>query len=93
MDKSAICRLVRIDWDTVGRIISRVCAEELDGERPENLFEIAIDEVSWKRRHNYLTLIADHIRGQIVWAPRATPRRRRIGSSGSSARAARTRSR
>ena len=22
---------------------------------------------SWKRQHNYLTLVADHIRGQIVW--------------------------
>jgi len=32
-----------------------------------NLFEIGIDEVSWKRQHNYLTLVADHIRGQIVW--------------------------
>src|SRR5512135_240069 len=66
-DKSAICRLVRIDWDTVGRIIARVCAEELDGDRLENLFEIGIDEISWKRQHNYLTLISDHIRGQIVW--------------------------
>jgi transposase len=66
-DKSTICRLVRIDWDTVGRIISRVCADELDPDRLENLFEIGIDEVSWKRQHNYLTLIADHIRRQIVW--------------------------
>jgi len=67
MDKSAITRLLRIDWDTVGRIIARVCAEELDPDRLENLFEIGIDEVSWKRQHNYLTLVADHLRGQIVW--------------------------
>jgi transposase len=67
MDKSAITRLVRIDWDTVGRIVSRVCADELDPDRLENLFEIGIDEVSWKRQHNYLTLVADHIRSQIVW--------------------------
>jgi transposase len=26
-----------------------------------------VDEVSWKRQHNYLTLVADHVRGQIVW--------------------------
>ena len=25
-----------------------------------NLFEIGVDEVSWKRQHNYLTLVADH---------------------------------
>ena len=67
MDKTAITRLVGIDWDTVGRIISRVCADELNPDRLENLFEIGIDEVSWKRQHNYLTLVADHLRGQIVW--------------------------
>jgi transposase len=66
-DKTTIKRMVRIDWDTVGRIIARVCADELDPDRLENLFEIGIDEVSWKRQHNYLTLIADHLRGQIVW--------------------------
>jgi hypothetical protein len=26
-----------------------------------------VDEVSWKRQHNYLTLVADHRRGTIVW--------------------------
>ena len=66
-DKTTITRLVRIDWDTVGRIIARVCADELDRDRLENLFDIGFDEASWKRQHNYLTLVADHIRGQIVW--------------------------
>jgi transposase len=44
-----------------------VCEDELDPDRLENLFEIGVDEVSWKRQHNYLTLVADHLRGQIVW--------------------------
>jgi transposase len=66
-DKTTIRRLVRIDWDTVGRIISRVTADELDPNRLENLFEIGVDEVSWRKQHRYLTLVADHIRGQIVW--------------------------
>ncbi|MGH2898859.1 MAG: transposase [Solirubrobacteraceae bacterium] len=67
VDKSAICRLLRIDWDTVGRIIARVCADELDPDRLRALFDIGIDEVSWKKRHNYLTLVADHRAGKIVW--------------------------
>ena len=46
-DKTTVKRLVRIDWDTVGRIIARVCADELDRDRLHNLFEIGIDEVSW----------------------------------------------
>lgn len=48
VDKSAITRLLRIDWDTVGRIIARVCADELDPDRLTALFDIGIDEVSWK---------------------------------------------
>ena len=67
VDKSAICRLLRVDWDTVGRIIERVCADELDPARLQELYDIGIDEVSWKRQHNYLTLVADHRAGKIVW--------------------------
>ena len=66
-DKTTIKAMLRIDWDTVGRIVKRVCDDELDPGRLDGLFDIGIDEVSWKRQHNYLTLVADHIRGQIVW--------------------------
>jgi len=66
-DKTTITRLVRIHWRTVGRIIERVCADELDPDRLEGLFEIGIDEVSWRKQHRYLTLVTDHHRGQVVW--------------------------
>jgi transposase len=66
-DKSTVKRLLRIDWDTVGRIVKRVCDDELDPDRLEDLYDIGVDEVSWKRQHNYLTLVADHRRGKIVW--------------------------
>jgi len=33
MDKTALRRLVRIDWDTVGRIVERVMATGLDPDR------------------------------------------------------------
>jgi len=33
MDKAAVCRLVRIDWDTVGRVITRVVDDGLDPDR------------------------------------------------------------
>ncbi len=67
MDKTAICRLTRIDWDTVGRIISRVMDTELNPDRLEGLFNIGIDDVSWRRRHHYLTLISNHDTGKFVW--------------------------
>ncbi len=66
-DKSTVRRLVRIDWDTVGRIVERVCADELDGDRLMDLFDIGIDEVSWRKQHRYLTLVVDHRRRCVVW--------------------------
>ena len=66
-DKTAICRLVRIDWQTVGRIIERVGDELLDGDRLSDLFEISIDEVAWRKGHRYLTLVGDHRRRCVVW--------------------------
>jgi transposase len=45
-DKGTVKRLLRIDWGTVGRIVKRVCDEELDPDRLNELFEIGIDEVS-----------------------------------------------
>jgi transposase len=67
MDKTAIRRLVRIDWDTVGRIVSRVMDDSLDPDRLEGLFNMGIDDVSWRRHHHYLTLISNHDAGKFVW--------------------------
>ena len=67
MDKTAITRLVRVTWRTVGRIIERVVADELDPGRLDNLFEIGVDEISWRKHHKYLTLVANHRTSKIVW--------------------------
>lgn len=66
-DKTTICRLVRIDWDTVGRIITRVMDDALDPDRLNDLFEIGVDEVSWRKRHHYLTLVSNHHHNTVVW--------------------------
>jgi transposase len=66
-DKTATCRLTRIDWQTIGRIIARVGKELIDGDRLSDLFEISIDEVAWRKGHRYLTLVGDHRRGCVVW--------------------------
>lgn len=66
--KTALQRLLRIGWRTVGRICSRVVAERLAGDRFEGLRRIGIDEVSYRRGHRYLTLVLDHDSGRVVWA-------------------------
>lgn len=66
-DKTATCRLTRIDWQTIGRIIERVGEELIDEDRLSDLFEISIDEVAWRKGHRYLTLVGDHRRRCVVW--------------------------
>jgi transposase len=67
MDKTAIRRLVRIDWDTVGRIVERVMATGLDPGRLDKLFVAGVDEVSWRKGHSYLTLVSNHATRRMVW--------------------------
>jgi transposase len=67
-DKTATCRLTRIDWHTVGRIIKRVADEYLgELDRLSDLYAISIDEVARRKGHRYLTLVADHRRRCVVW--------------------------
>jgi transposase len=62
-----ITRLLRIGWTTVGRIVQRVVADHLDETRLEGLVRIGVDEISYRRHHRYLTSVADHATGAIVW--------------------------
>jgi len=74
MDKTALARLVRVDWDTTGRIIERVVADRLDPDRLQHLFQVGVDEVSWRKGHSYLTLVSNHEPGSSCGAARARTR-------------------
>jgi transposase len=67
MDKTAIARLCRVSWRTVGRVCERVAASELDPVRLDGLFRIGVDEISWRKHHKYLTLVVDHDGRKVVW--------------------------
>jgi len=67
MAKAPVARLMRIAWDTVGAIVERIVAERLDRGRLAGLKTIGVDEISYRRRHRYLTVVADHDSGRIVW--------------------------
>lgn len=66
--KTALARLLRLSWRTVGRICARVVAERLESSRFAGLRRIGVDEVSYRRGHRYLTLVCDHDTGRVVWA-------------------------
>lgn len=66
-DKTTICTFARIGWRTVGVICERVSGDVLDPDRLGGLVDIGVDEISWKKHHNYLTLVSNHATGKIVW--------------------------
>lgn len=69
MSKTAVCRLLRVSWRTVGAIVARVVAEAdaVVGDRLDGLRRIGIDEISYRRGHKYLTVVVDHDSGRLVW--------------------------
>jgi transposase len=68
MAKSQVQALLRVAWDTVGRIVARVVADHLDECRLAGLVAIGCDELSYRRGQRYLTNVADHHSGRIVWS-------------------------
>jgi len=65
---SVIERLMRLSWRSVAAIVRRVVASELDRRRLRELYVIGVDEISYRRGQRYLTLVADHADGAVVWA-------------------------
>ena len=68
MSQTQVTRLMRIGWETVGKIITRVVAEKLPSARLDGLELIGVDEVSYGAEHKFLTSVVDHEGGGIVWA-------------------------
>ena len=67
MDKTALATLMRCSWEAVAAIVTRVVAEQLDDTRLDDLYRIGVDEISYKRGHRYLTVVANHDTGKVVW--------------------------
>ena len=68
-DKTAVTKQMRIAWATVGKIVTRV-VRRLQGavDRLDGLRLIGVDELSYRRHHQYVTVVVDHERGEVVWA-------------------------
>jgi transposase len=67
-DKTTVVSMMRIAWTTVGSIVSRVVQRLSADDRLEGLRRIGVDELSYRRHHEYITVVTDHDSGKIVWA-------------------------
>lgn len=65
-DQTAVSQLFGISWVTVGKIAERLVDELLDPSRLSNLRRIGVDEISFRKRHRYLTVVTNHDTGNVV---------------------------
>ncbi len=68
--KTMVSSLLRISWNIIGSIISRM-RSELDPDpvaRFEGLVRIGVDETSYKKGHKYITVVINHDTGKVIWA-------------------------
>lgn len=66
--QTVVSRVMKISWPTVGNIIRRTVARRFTPLRVRKLYRIGVDEISYRKRHKYLTIVADHDTGQVVYA-------------------------
>lgn len=68
LSRKTVAEYLRISWDTVGPVMTRV-EKELSSKRSpfDNLVNIGIDETSYKKGHKYITVVVDHDTNRVVW--------------------------
>ena len=67
--KKVVAHFMRIAWNTVGPIISRV-RKDIDynpSKRFDGLVNIGVDETSYKKGHKYITVVVNHDTGKVIW--------------------------
>lgn len=67
MDRKSISTLMRCAWQTVTDIVARVVIDKLDDGRLDQLVHIGVDEIGYRRGHQYLTVVACHDTGRVAW--------------------------
>lgn len=66
--KTTVATLARIAWETVGSIVGRIVDRFRPGDVLDDLRDIGVDELSYRKHHEYITIVVDHRRGRVVWA-------------------------
>jgi transposase len=68
VDRTTASKTLRVAWRTIGQIVERVVARIGPADRLGGLERIGIDELSYRRHHEYITVVVDHVARKVVWA-------------------------
>jgi transposase len=67
MSKNGVAMLLRTTWETVDALVRRLVDEHLDSDRLDNLYRIGVDEIAYRKGRKFLTVVADHDTGRVVF--------------------------
>lgn len=67
MAKSSVATFLGTTWHTVDAIVRRAVAAHGGDCRFDDLRHIGIDEIAYKKGRKFLTVIADHRTGKVIW--------------------------
>ncbi|MEU4245239.1 ISL3 family transposase [Actinoplanes sp. NPDC026619] len=67
MSKSAVATLLGSTWETIDALVARLVDEHLDTARLDGLYRIGVDEIAYRKGRKFLTVVADHDTGRVVF--------------------------
>lgn len=63
---SAVARMLRMTWDEVDGVMQRAVARGLERRKSRPLRVIGVDETSFQKRHEYVTVVYDVERSRVL---------------------------
>jgi len=63
---SAVAKMLRMSWDEVDGVMSRAVARGLARRESQPLRRIGVDETSFQKRHEYVTVVYDVERSRVL---------------------------
>ncbi|MXZ51319.1 MAG: ISL3 family transposase [Rhodobacteraceae bacterium] len=62
----AVHRLLGVSWNAIDGIKQRAVARGLQRREEDELVHVCVDETSFKKRHDYVTVVSDHVGGKVI---------------------------
>ena len=64
---AAVARRIGLTWDEVDGIMQRAVARGLARRKPRDLYAIGVDETSFQKRHEYVTVVTDLLTSDVLY--------------------------
>lgn len=64
---AGMAAVMRLSWDEAEGVMRRAVARGLARREPEPVAVVGVDETSFQKRHEYVTVVADLQRNRVLW--------------------------